>query len=792
MFRNFFKVAVRNLSKNKFFTILNVIGLALGMSLSLLFIAFLSFLSRFDNFHQNGDRIYRVTSQLLDKKENPKYASAPAHLAENLKDFSGVEKVVRIHRSLDGEASYGDKKIEVSGYFADPGFFEMFNFPLLKGSKATALSNPNSIVLTETEAKIIFDDKEPMGEMIDIPGYGSFLITGICKDVPKNSHMYFSAVVSYSTIVGHPKSVFLDNKKGWNSYKGSFVYMLLRKDANTGNLERFLNNVAKERYAQEKSKVTFKLQALDQITPGSEDMLDPIGSNWSYLEILVNGLITLIVLVPACANYVNLSIAQSLERMKEIGVRKVMGGRKKQIILQFIVEATTIVLVALMLSYLIYEVVRKDILMSMIETTPLDLTPTWETFIGFFVFALLVGAVSGFVPALYFAKLSPIVALKGKEVKTSGRSFFRKFALTTQFIISLGFIMAVVIMMRQYQYSVNYNLGFEQEQVLDVELQNINQQIFKTEFEKVPAVKQISMSSHVLGLGTASKRFIKTKGEFDSIAVTSMSVDEAFIKNMKLTLLAGRGFGQDKSENSRFIIVNEEFVKALNLKEPSAAINRMITLNDSSEFRIAGVLKSFHYAGLEDVIAPFFFEYNPDKFTYANIKLEGKDALGSLTEMEKLWKKIGGQGKFTAQLFSQEIKDAYSFYIMIMKLWGFLGLLAITVACLGLLGTVSFTNKKRYKEIGVRKILGASAKSLVIMLSKDFVFLMAIASVITIPVIYFLFNEILTSTQHYSIKVGLFEVIVSLLIMLILGLATILSQTLKAANANPVENLRTE
>ena len=188
--------------------------------------------------------------------------------------------------------------------------------------------------------------------------------------------------------------------------------MLLRKDANTINLERFLNNIGKERYAQEKSKVTFTLQAMGDITPGSEDLLDPIGSNWSYLEILVTGLITLIVLVPACANYVNLSIAQSLERMKEIGVRKVMGARKKQIILQFIVEATTIVLVALMLSYLVYEVVRKDILMSMIETTPLDLTPTWETFVGFFVFALLVGAVSGFVPALYFVKAFAHCCLK--------------------------------------------------------------------------------------------------------------------------------------------------------------------------------------------------------------------------------------------------------------------------------------------------------------------------------------------------------------------------------------------
>jgi putative ABC transport system permease protein len=208
--------------------------------------------------------------------------------------------------------------------------------------------------------------------------------------------------------------------------------------------------------------------------------------------------------------------------------------------------------------------------------------------------------------------------------------------------------------------------------------------------------------------------------------------------------------------------------------------------------RIAGVLKSFHYSGLKEAIAPFFFEYDPHKINYANIKLERGDALGSITAMEKLWKKIGGQDKFTAHLFSEEIKEAYSFYIMIMKLWGFLGLLAITVACLGLLGTVSFTIKKRVKEIGVRKVLGATVKSLVFLLSKDFVMLMVIASVITIPVVYFLFTHLLNNTQYYSIKIGFWEIFVSLLLMLFLGLATVLSQTLKAANANPVNNLKTE
>lgn len=791
MFRNFFKVAVRNLSKNKFFTILNVLGLALGMSLCLLFIAFLAFLSRFDDFHSNGDRIYRVTSQLYDKQENPKYASAPAGLAPNLQEFSGVEKVVRIHRSLYGNAVYGDKKIGLGGYFADPAFFEIFSFPLAKGNKATALSNPNSIVLVQQEATKIFGDKEPMGEMINIEGYGSFVVTGICKDLPKNTHMEFGALASYSTLTGLQKAVFLNEREGWKSYEGSFVYMLLNKNADRDNLSRRLNQIAKQRYAGEKNKVAFGLQALNDITPGNEDLKDPIGSAWSYLVILLTGLITLIVLIPACANYVNLAISQSLERMKEIGVRKVVGGRKKQIVLQFIVESTTIVLLALMFSYVIYEIVRKDILSSMMETSPMDLSPTWETFVGFLFFALIVGAAAGLVPALYFSKLSPIIALKGKEIKTSGRSFFRKFILTLQFVISLGFIMAVVIMMHQYRYSVNYDLGFEQQQVLDVDLQNVDAQIFKNEFEKLPGVKRISMSSHVLGIETESERYIKSADGFDSVAVTSMSVDESFIPNMELNLLAGRSFGKNKPDNVGFIIVNEEFVTALKM-QPGAAINELVKLNDSSEYRIAGVLKSFHHSGLKEAITPFFFEYNPEKFRYANMKMEGGDGIGSLGEMEKLWKKVGGEGKFTAQLFSEKIKESYNFYIMIMKLWGFLGLLAITVACLGLLGTVSFNIKKRVKEIGVRKVLGATVKSLVILLSKDFVMLMSIAAVITIPIMYFLFTHLLTNTQYYSIEIGLFEIVVSLIIMMVLGLGTILSQTVKAANANPVENLRTE
>ncbi len=791
MFRNFLKTAIRSLSKNKFFTILNVIGLGLGMSLTLLFIGLLAFLARFDNFHKDADCIYRVTTHLQDKQENPRLASAPAALAENLKDYSAVEKVVRIHRSLYGNAVYAEKKIAISGYFAEPGFFDLFNFPLIKGNKASAISNPNSIVLSETDATKIFGSKEPVGETIKLEGYGDFMVTGIFRDPPQNSHMQFGAVASYATLNSFIRKDLPGDKDGWQTFNGSFIYMLLKKDADREKLTGFINGIAKERYAKADVKASFKLQALNEITPGPE-LWDPIGSNWSYLMLFITGAITLIVLVPACTNYINLSISQSLERMKEIGVRKVMGGQKKQIIMQFIIEATSIVLLALILSYGIYEVIRKDFLGQMVETSPMDLSPTWLTFLGFLLFALFIGAVAGFVPALYFAKLPATVALKGKEIKSTGRSYFRKFVLTIQFIISLGFIMAVVIMMRQYKYSVNYDLGFEQERVLDVDLQNMNAQIFKNEFQKLPAVERISMSSNLLGIAAEPERFMRTPDKFDSIAITSMSVDESFITNMKLSLLAGRDFSQDKAENARFIIVNEEFVKAMQLKEPSAAINKLITLTDSSELRIAGVVKSFHHSGLKEAVTPFFFESDPSKFSYANIKLKNGDAVENIGSMEKLWKKIGGQGKFTGRLFKEEIRDAYNFYMMLVKFWGFLGLLAITVACLGLLGTVSFTIKKRVKEIGIRKVMGATVKNLVLMLSKDFIVLLVIASAITIPVMYFLFTSLLNNTQYYSMKIGVLEIVASIVIMLVLGLSTVLSQTLKAANANPVKNLKTE
>ncbi len=352
--------------------------------------------------------------------------------------------------------------------------------------------------------------------------------------------------------------------------------------------------------------------------------------------------------------------------------------------------------------------------------------------------------------------------------------------------------MAVIIMIRQYQYSINYDFGFEQDNVLDVELQTINPHIFEHEYGTIPSVKKVSLSSHLLGIGSAPEQYVTIPGKVDSIKASSISINEGFISNMELELVAGKDFGLSSIENSSEIIVNEEFVKRWNLKDPYAAINKAFILPNGREVRIAGVVKDFHYSGLNTLIGSFFFEYDPAKFKFANLKLQPGDLSGTFVAMTRLWKKIGGEGNFTSQLFSDQIKDAYSFYITIMKLWGFLGFLAITVACLDLLGSVSFTTKKRFKEISIRKVMGASSKNLVLLLSKDFLLLMVIATFITIPSVYFLFEYLLTSIQPYSIQIGIIEIGLGLIITMVLGLSTILSQTMKAANANPVDNLRNE
>ena len=791
MLRNYFLIAARNLVKHKFFTIINVVGLAVGMSIGLLLIAMLSFLWTYDDFHEKKDTIYRIITKADDKVSNREYASAPAPLADRLKnEYSRAQMIVRISATLTAEAVYDDKQLPLRGYFVDPEFLNVFTFPLLKGNAATAFQKPNTLVITEKAARKMFGENDPLGKVITMGNFGDFEVTGLLKDVPKNSHMQFEVLASYQSIEKRAQNLISETKL-WKEFRDSYVYLLLPQTS-TEETEKYLNKIAQEVYKNdEKFSAEFELQALNSIAPGRE-LYNQIGPDWGYASLSIFMVLSILILLPACFNYTNISISRALKRMKEIGLRKVMGGQRNQIFFQFIIETIIITLIALGLSYYLFSVARHEFLSIIVggaETLSLDINI--QTLSYFLLFAVFVGAIAGIVPALYFSKLSPIQALKGKPVGKRSGVGFRKVLIVSQFALSLGFITGVVIVLNQYRQTMSYDFGFQQTNILDVPLQGTNPDIFRTEFSRLSAAQDISMSSNIVGTSTSGTVYLKNATQADSVEVVQLYVDDHYLVNLNLTLLAGTNFTQHKTSENQ-VIVNEEFLKAFKIPEPSSALGHSFILPDQNEVTVIGVVRNFHYGQLREPIKSFFFRYDPSQWQYANIKVVSADMIETFAQMEIAWKTFAGEKKFTARFFEDEIEEAYSFYFAMVKICGLLGFLAITISCLGLLGMVVFTVENRTKEVGIRKVIGASTVGIIVLLSKDFLKLIFIAAAVAMPLTYLFFDKIYLRMQSYKIPIGAGEIIISIVVMMVLGLATILSQTAKAAKANPVDSLRYE
>jgi len=795
MLANYFKVATRSLAKQRFFTTINVLGMSIGMSFSLLFIALISFLRLYDTFHVNNDRIYRVNSMIDDRVRNNEYASSPMALGEKIKhEYSGVEEVVRVSTAFSAEAKYETLEIPLRGYFADPAFLEVFTFPLIKGNKSTALSKPNSILITEKAAVKMFNEQEPIGKIITLGGFGDFEVTGVLKDIPKYSHMQFEIVSPYIAWETYRKnSEQQETRSPWEEFRGNYVYMLLPEGHDTEALTDYLTSVSREVYTgNEKFSAEFQLQALNDIAPGKE-LYNEIGPDWGYASLSIFGFLTLLILLPACFNYANISISRSLKRAKEIGLRKTVGGQSNQIFTQFIVETVLITLCSLFLAYGIFLLVKPEFMAMLVSAEGLDLDPDAITIICFVLFAIVVGVGAGAVPALYFSRMNPIQALKSKApAKGVARISFRKILITGQFALSLGFIMAVVIVLKQYRSSVNYDFGFNQANILDVDLKGVDPLLFRNEFSKLSSVESVSLSSHVIGTQGSSSIWLKSVQQSDSLEVFYAAIDHNFLPNLNIEVVAGKNFGENLPDNGKYIIVNEEFVRQFKLGTPVDAINRTVVLSDSAEVIIAGVVKNFHYMHLREPVRSFFFQYDAKQLHYANLKIHSSDMLSTFNDLEATWKVLAGDLKFEAQFFDDEIEEAYSVYFVMVKICGFLGMLAISISCLGLLGMVVYTAETRTKEIGIRKVMGASSFQLAIMLSKGYVRLMLIAAMIAIPITYVFFDKGLLNSSYYRVEIGVVEILISLMIMLVLGLATVLSQTIKASRSNPVDTLRYE
>jgi putative ABC transport system permease protein len=789
MLKSYLKVAARNIARHKYFSIINAFGLALGMSVSLLLISFYAYVSSFDDFHKRKENIYRVISTLEKGVDRDDLASSPSALANRLHEESaGIKEIVRINASFHGDVVSDKLNIPIRGFYADANFFSVFDFEMIQGNLLTALSRPNSIVLTESVAKKIAVSRDLLGKSLEIDGLGNFEVTAVIKD-QQRTHLSFEVLVSFSTLPANVRGDESDPDQ-WTSYNDQYIYLLVDDPSNKATLQQSLERIAHDISSQSNdASITFKLQALGDITPGP-DLENSIGPDTDTTLIAVFGTICLLILLPACFNYANISIARALKRSKEIGLRKTLGGVKSQIFLQFIIETIAIMVISLAGAVIIFMVIRPEF-EDMMPGSWLDLSLTWEMLVMFLLFTVVAGFLTGVFPALHFAGLNPIQALRGKSnARGSSRMRTRRMLIIFQFALSFCFIVLLIVFSRQYRYTLNFDFGFNTENILDVELQGADPTTFKAEFSRLPSVHAISMSSGILG-SSYSSTLVREEAGGDSLKVFQLFVDPTYIGNMELKLLAGQNFPTTAMQTERHILVNEEFLHAWQIANPIDALGKTFIV-EGKELEIIGVLKNFHFAPLQLPIKSFFLRTDPSQFSYANLNVASPDIHATLTSMEKTWNNLNTTRKFEAHFFDDEMEEMNQFYWALLKMIGFLGLIAISISLLGLLGMVVYTTENRTKEVGIRKVFGATEASITYLLSKDFFRLMAWAIGFAIPVSFLLFDNLLSGLQHYRVSLNVWDILIGLVVFSLIGIVTIASQTWKAAGANPADTLRYE
>ena len=797
MFKNYFKTSLRSIARNKLFSAINIVGLAISMSVCLLAITFITELKSYDRFHEDVDRMYRVNNsyQFLEEDANH-FASTSIRVGKRImEEVPGIESMVIMTRGFGGDAKVGDKTIPLNGVHTTEDFFDVFSFELLRGNPEEVLVEPHSIVLTDASAEKLFGEQDAMGQLIDMGGDTPYRVTGIVKKAPHHSHFKFESLVSFSTYekarAKNPEQTWWMN---WSNMWSNYVYMKLEEGVTQQEIEARLAPINDEE--NEKSdRVTIEasLQPVLNIV-GGPDLSNQLGESIGAESIWIVTGLTFIVILSAGFNYTNLSIARSLRRAKEVGVRKVVGATKGQIFTQFIVEATIISMVALVLAYLLFFIIRPEFLnispelqrMLLMESTP-------KVLLMFVGFAVLVGYLAGFFPAIFLSKLRAASVLKDvTSTKLFSKVNMRKVLIVTQFTLSLAFIIAASIGFKQYKYALAFDLGFETESVLNVRMEGNDPDMLTSAFEAIPEVEAISKSLMIPSVGNLYSSNAKFDDPSDSVSLYYNSVDENYLPLMKHRFLAGANFVKTASDKEEeVIIVNEQVLKRFNMGTPQDAIDKYLEVNDD-KLRIVGVVEDFQYTTIQDGIECFAFRYNPDHYYMLNLKLNSTNLPATMDKLKAAWKEIDEVHEFDATFYDDRIQQAYSEFSVLFTVVGFLAFLTISIAALGLLGMGVYTAETRLKEISIRKVLGASEKSLVGLLARSFMWLLVISAAIAVPASYFLFDSVILADSVNRASIGFVELFAGVFIIFTIGFITIGSQTWKAAKSNPANTLRTE
>lgn len=800
MIRSYFKIALRILRKSPLFSFVNIFGLALCLSVCLLMITMIIDQNSFDRFHPNAENTYRlITSAIRKDGSTESYASTPFLLADGVRAQSpDVSNVVRLHTALCGTLKSGDLELSVKGFLTEPTFFDIFGFSLKNGDARSVLSDPGSLVISEETARRMFGMSDPIGRVVTIGDLGNFTITGIVRSSTERSHITFDVLGSVQLLAALEKVAGQkESMTGWQNYYSTYTYLTLNEGVDPKSLDPILSDLATNYQGglleSRDNGYAFEWQRLDDITPGPHYSMS-LGKGVPVSLLIFLSVLAVLGLIAAAFNYTNLVLARYMTRLREVGIRKVSGASRRQLIVQFVGESTIIALLAFLLAEVLLRFFLIPGFSSLRFTAEFDIRfdPTVIMYIIFVLFTLVIGMAAGLFPALVLSSFQPAAALKSASgIRVFSKLTLRKGIVVIQFALTIFLLIILNTIYGQIQYATRMEyFGFDWHRVVNIDLSGPHSQTIAEEMARFPDVAGYSFASHPLGTWADSKFDVRGTIDQDPVGFRDYSIDENFLDILRIPLAAGRGFRKSTIATDE-IIVNEQLVQHLQLGTNDEAVGKVIYSGGKTALHIVGIVKDFVYKPVTYELEPLIFRYDPQAWNVLHVSLRHGDYESSIAYFKRVWKKFDPINPLPYRVYEYELSDVYAEVRDIQNIIGFLSLIILIVSTLGLLGMASYSMETRTKEVGVRLIMGATRWHMIRLLSGQYIFLVVTAAAVAVPLGLFVSMKLLEMFA-YRMDFGANLALPGLILIFGMVLLTVGWQATRTLSRNPVQSLRCE